>query len=78
MEDAGFSDVRHAWHPFATDGSVLENMRMIYDEVRDTFAELGIITPAELERQRGLLAGLLPRAGSLPPVWGLHQVTALV
>jgi SAM-dependent methyltransferase len=76
MQDAGYTDVRHAWHPFATDGSVLENMRMIYDEVRDTLAELGIATAEEIARQRELLGALVPRVGSLPPVWGLHQVTA--
>jgi ubiquinone/menaquinone biosynthesis C-methylase UbiE len=78
MEDAGYSNVRHAWHPFATDESVLENMQMIYDEVRDTVVSLGIIAAAEIPTQQKLLAELLPRVGSLPPVWGLHQVTALV
>lgn len=78
MQDAGFSDVRHAWHPFATDESVLENMRMIYDEVRDTFDSLGILAAAEITTQQELLAALVPRVGSLPPVWGLHQVTAEV
>jgi hypothetical protein len=74
LEDAGYSDVRHAWHPFATDESVIENMDMIYDEVRDTFASLGILTVEEIaEQQRRLRA--LP-VGTLPPVWGLHQVTA--
>lgn len=78
MEDAGYSNVRHTWHPFATDESVLENMQMIYDEVRDTFASLGIITLAEIAVQQKLLAALTARVGSLPPVWGLHQVTAVV
>jgi trans-aconitate methyltransferase len=74
MEDAGYSDLRHAWHPFATDESVIENMHMIYDEVRDTFASLGIISAEEIaEQQRRLHA--LP-LGALPPVWGLHQVSA--
>jgi ubiquinone/menaquinone biosynthesis C-methylase UbiE len=78
MQDAGYSEVRHAWHPFATDESVLENMRLIYEEVRDTFAKLGISTAEESARQQELLAALLPRVGSLPPAWGLHQVTAVV
>lgn len=75
LAEAGYADVRHAWHPFATDADVLENMQMIYDEVRDTFAALGIITPAEIEAQKKLLAALTP--GDLPPAWGLHQVTAV-
>lgn len=76
LEDAGYADVRHAWHPFASDASVIENMGMIYDEVRDTLAALGILAPAEVEEQRALLRAL--PVGALPPVWGLHQVTATV
>lgn len=76
LADAGYSQVRHAWHPFATDESVLENMRMIYDEAGETFDSLGIITAAEREEQKKLLAAL--PVGALPPVWGLHQVTAAV
>ncbi|MFM8274808.1 MAG: hypothetical protein ACKODX_21090, partial [Gemmata sp.] len=67
--------VRHAWHPFATDASVLENMGLIYDEVRDTFAALNIISASEIAEQRELLRAL--PVGDLPAVWGLHQVTAL-
>jgi ubiquinone/menaquinone biosynthesis C-methylase UbiE len=76
MEEAGYAHVRHRWHPFVTDESVIENMRMIYDEVRDTFAALGIITPAEIAEQQKLLAAL--PVGTLPPVWGLHEVSATV
>ncbi len=76
LEDADYEAVRHAWHPFASDESVLENMAMIYDEVRDTLASLGILTPAEIEEQKALLRAL--PTGALPPVWGLHQVTAVV
>lgn len=76
MEDAGYTNLRHAWHPFATDESVLENMQMIYDEVRDTFATLEIITPGEIEEQKKRLAAL--PVGTLPPVWGLHEVIAVV
>ena len=76
LDDAGYADVRHAWHPFASDESVIENMGMIYDEVRDTLAALNILTPAEVEAQRALLRAL--PVGGLPPVWGLHQVTATV
>jgi len=76
LEDAGYSRVRHAWHPFATDESVLENMDMIYDEVRDSLASLGILSFAEIDEQQRLLRAL--KVGDLPPVWGLHQVTAEV
>jgi len=74
LADAGFADVRAAWHPFATDADVLENMGLIYDEVRDTYASLGIISATEQDEQKRLLAALVP--GDLPAVWGLHRVTA--
>ena len=76
LTDAGYADVRHVWHPFVSDESVLENMGMIYDEVRDTLDSLGIITPSEIAEQQKLLRAL--PVGTLPPVWGLHQVTATV
>ncbi|MBM3979245.1 MAG: methyltransferase domain-containing protein [Planctomycetes bacterium] len=76
MQDAGFADVRHQWHPFATDADVLENMGLIYEEVRDTFAALGIISSHDIDAEQMKLAALTP--GDLPPVWGLHQVTASV
>jgi ubiquinone/menaquinone biosynthesis C-methylase UbiE len=76
MQDTGYSNVRHAWHPFATDESVLENMRMIYDEVRETLVSLSILESNEIDEQQKLLGGL--KVGDLPPVWGLHQVTATV
>lgn len=76
LADAGYADVRHAWHPFASDESVLANMEMIYDEVRDTLVSLGLFTSPEITAQQRLLAAL--RVGDLPSVWGLHQVTARV
>ncbi|MDY3555648.1 class I SAM-dependent methyltransferase [Gemmata sp. JC717] len=75
MYESGYREVKHVWHPFATDESVLENMALIYDEVRDTLAALNIITGEEIvEQQKALRA--LP-VGDLPAVWGLHQVTAV-
>ena len=76
LEEAGYSHVRHAWHPFVTDESVIENMGMIYEEVRETFDSLGIIKSAEITEQQKLLRTL--PIGTLPPVWGLHEVTAVV
>ena len=75
LAETGYSNVRHAWHPFATDESVLENMRMIYDEVRETLVSLGILASNEIDQQQLLLGTL--KVGALPPVWGLHQVTAV-
>jgi hypothetical protein len=74
LQEAGYANVQHSWHPFVTDADVLENMQLIYDEVRDTFTALNIITPAQMDEQKKLLGALA--VGALPPVWGLHQVTA--
>ncbi len=76
LDEAGYANVRHAWHEFATDATVIENIVMIYDEVRDTFASLGILSAAAIDEQQALLRAL--QVGDLPPVWGLHQVTAEV
>lgn len=73
---AGYADVRHAWHEFPTDATVIENIGLLYDEVRDTYVSLGILSAAEIDEQQELLRAL--PVGDLPPVWGLHQVTALV
>ena len=72
---AGYRDVRATWTDFPSDGTVIENMVMFYDEVKPTLAELGILTAAETEEQQRLLAAL--PAGGLPPVWGVHRVTAV-
>lgn len=76
LETAGYQNVRHVWHEFPTDATVIENILMIYDEVRDTYASLGILSLAEIDEQQKLLRAL--PVGALPAVWGLHQVTALV
>jgi hypothetical protein len=76
LADAGYSSVQHTWHPFPTDADVLENMGLIYEEVRATFAELNIISSREIDEEQAKLRALQP--GSLPAVWGLHQVTAVV
>jgi hypothetical protein len=75
LEDAGFADVRHTWHPFPSDAEVLENMQLIYDEVRDTCSSLKILSAAEIEQQKKLIQKV--PLESLPPVWGLHGVTAI-
>lgn len=74
LEDAGYGRVTAGWSECATDGPMLENMAMFYDEVRDPLEALGIQTAAETDRQRDLLR-TLPTPG-LPAVWGMHRVTA--
>jgi len=72
MTAAGYRHVRGDWTPFPTDATVIENMVLVYDEIRDTIAALGILTPAGVAEQQQLLRDLVPF--DLPAVWGLHSV----
>jgi trans-aconitate methyltransferase len=74
-ESAGFKNVRTAWFEIPSDDSVLENLTMFYEEVRDTLAGLGILTAAEVDEQVRLLAELRANlSGPLPSAWGMHAV----
>lgn len=76
MELAGFRNVKAKWTDFPSDGTVIENMVMFYDEVRDTLGSLDILTSAEIDTQKAALLEL--QQNELPPVWGVHRVTAEV
>jgi ubiquinone/menaquinone biosynthesis C-methylase UbiE len=76
LRTAGYREVRTAWHEFPSDESVLENMLMIYDEIREPLESYGILSGAENDEQKRQLRALLP--GPHPAVWGLHQVTCRV
>jgi ubiquinone/menaquinone biosynthesis C-methylase UbiE len=72
LELAGYRNVRAAWSECRSDGLMVENMLMFYDEVRDRLAELGILATAEVEEQQRLLRELPPNG--LPSAWGAHRV----
>jgi ubiquinone/menaquinone biosynthesis C-methylase UbiE len=72
LETAGCRNVRVNWSEARSDGLMIENMLMFYDEVRAPLESLGILTAAEIEQQRRLLRSL--PADSLPSVWGIHRV----
>jgi SAM-dependent methyltransferase len=72
LELAGYRNVRETWSEGRSDGLMIENMLLFYDEVRDRLVELGILTAAEIEEQQRLLRAL--RTGPLPAVWGIHSV----
>jgi hypothetical protein len=72
LELAGYRNVHSEWAPCPASATTLENMSMFYDEVRDRLVELSIMTPAEVDRQKALLASLRP--ASLPPAWGTYRV----
>ena len=76
LEIGGFHKVRPGWSECRSDGMMVENMLMFYDEVRDRLGELGIMTADEVEREQRLLRALRPDA--LPAAWGIHRVACEV
>jgi ubiquinone/menaquinone biosynthesis C-methylase UbiE len=72
LETAGFHNVRAHRSECPWDETVIENLVMFYDEVRDTLQALGILSAEETERQQQLLRAL--PFDSLPAVWGICRV----
>jgi len=72
MELAGYRQVRSEWCECRSDALAIENMVMCYEEVRETIAALGILTPAEVDEQTRLLQKL--PLDALPSVWGVFRV----
>lgn len=70
LELAGYQNVRTDWRECRSDGMMIENMLMFYDEVRDRLDALGILTAAQVQEQQRLLRAL-PQ-DKLPPAWGIH------
>jgi len=73
MAAAGFRRVRAEFSELPSDESVIENIAMIYDELRGALAELGILSAAEVDEQQRLLKTVTT---PLPAVWGVHRVAA--
>jgi len=72
LESAGYRRVRADWSECRSDGMMVENMLMFYDEVRDHLQALGILTAKEIDQQQRLLRGLA--AEQLPAAWGIYRV----
>ena len=75
MEAAGYKIVRGNSCECPTDATVIENLLLYYDEIRDRYQTLGIMTADEIEQQKLQLRAL--PSGELPAVWGIHRVTAV-
>ncbi|HWB10967.1 MAG TPA: methyltransferase domain-containing protein [Pirellulales bacterium] len=73
LEEAGYEDVVGEWFECPMDAGGIENMLLYYDEIRDRYESLGIMTAAEIERDKRLLASLDTR--DVPAVWGMYCVT---
>jgi ubiquinone/menaquinone biosynthesis C-methylase UbiE len=74
LEFAGYRHVRSFWSECRSDGMMIENMLMFYDEVRDRLAALGILSAGQTDDQQRLLRAL-PLEG-LPPAWGAFGVAS--
>jgi ubiquinone/menaquinone biosynthesis C-methylase UbiE len=72
LKTAGFANVRGDWSECRSDGLMIENMLMFYDEVRDRLESLGILSAAETAEQQRLLRALTP--DRLPAAWGIFRV----
>jgi ubiquinone/menaquinone biosynthesis C-methylase UbiE len=72
MELAGYHELRTGWNECQSDEMMLENMLMVYDEIREWLGTLNILSAAEVERQQKLLRALEPR--SLPAAWANFRV----
>jgi ubiquinone/menaquinone biosynthesis C-methylase UbiE len=72
LETAGYRRLRADWSECRSDGLMVENMLMFYDEVRDRLGALGILTAEQVDEQQCLLRAL-PAEG-LPAAWGIYRV----
>ena len=75
LEAAGYHDVHLHTSECPTDETVIENLLLYYDEIREKYETLGIMTAKDIEQQKQQLLAL--PAGTLPAVWGIYWVTAI-
>lgn len=72
---AGFTNVKGHSCEHPTDQTVIDNLLLYYEEIRDRYLTMGIMTADEIETQKQQLRAL--PTGELPAVWGIHRVTAV-
>ncbi|HUY34708.1 MAG TPA: class I SAM-dependent methyltransferase [Pirellulales bacterium] len=75
LEVAGYRRVHSQWSECPTDEAAIENMLLYYDEIREKYASLGIMTSNEIDDQQRLLSSL--STDDLPAVWGTYSVTCV-
>jgi len=71
LASAGYRNVRGEWSECRSDALMLENMVLVYEEIRDKLCRLGILSAAEIDEQQRLLRTLQPE--SLPAAWGIFR-----
>lgn len=73
LQIAGYRRVASEWFECPTDAAAIENMLLYYQEIRDKYESLGIMTSREIDEEQRLLASL--STDDLPPAWGMYCVT---
>ena len=76
LEAAGYRQVHSEWFECPMDQAGIENMLLYYDEIREKYHSLGIMTSEEIDEQQRLLAAL--GVDNLPAVWGMYCVTCVI
>jgi ubiquinone/menaquinone biosynthesis C-methylase UbiE len=73
LELAGYHRVECEWFECPHDDAAIENMLLYYQEIREKYVSLGVMTSAEIDEDQRLLASL--STDNLPAVWGMYCVT---
>lgn len=73
LESAGYRQVQCEWTECPMDQAAIQNMLLYYDEVREKYESLAIMTAQEVDEQQRLLAVL--STDNLPAIWGTHSVS---
>jgi ubiquinone/menaquinone biosynthesis C-methylase UbiE len=76
LQMAGYRNVRSEWLPNPPIPIMIENMIMLYDEIREVIAARGILSSEEATEQQRLLRGLSLEGA--PAVWGSYWVVCEV
>jgi SAM-dependent methyltransferase len=75
LDAAGYREIRHHATECPTDETVIENLLLYYDEIRERYLKLGIMTAEEIAEQKHQLRAL--PSHNLPAVWGIYRTLAV-
>ncbi|HET6878701.1 MAG TPA: methyltransferase [Pirellulales bacterium] len=70
---AGYEQVETEWFECPMDANGIENILLYYDEIRDRYEASGVMSAAQIDRDKQLLAAL--PTDDLPAIWGMYCVT---
>lgn len=76
LQTSGCRDVKYSWREFPMDQTTIQNILLYYEEVREKYCSMKIMTNQQIDEQKRRI-GLLPAEG-LPAVTGMHCVSCVV